>query len=232
MSKMFKTITQTWNPFTGCGFDCSYCWAKALSKGKLAASYPNGFVPTFHPKRVNRKFKAGEFVFVSSMGDISFCPDYDFVEIMSTIADNPDAHFLIQTKNPSMYIANQFPPNVYTGTTIETNRETTLNYSKAPNTEQRYKDMVMNEHPHRFLSIEPIMDFDLIEFSNWIYDIEPEIVEIGADNYHNGLPEPSWDKVNKLINILTLHGVQVKRKDGLDRLQRARVSQSTKEVKD
>ena len=64
------------------------------------------------------------------------------------------------------------------------------------------------------------MDFDLIEFSNWMYDINPEIVEIGADNYRNSLPEPSWDKVYKLIDILTLHGINVIQKDGLERLKK------------
>ena len=66
--------------------------------------------------------------------------------------------------------------------------------------------------------IEPVIGFDLVEFSNWIYDLNPEIVEIGADNYHNGLPEPSSDKVYKLIDILTLHGVNVIQKLGLERL--------------
>lgn len=220
-SKMFTYNGKrmvTWNPFTGCNFNCSYCWARKLAEGKLKASYPNGFIPEFHPNRINRKFKAGEFVFVSSMGDISFCPDYDYVEIMSTVADNPETRFLILTKAPSMYIANQFPPNIYAGATIETNRDITLNYSKAPNPRQRALDMMMSDYQPKFISIEPIMDFDLAVFAEWLYDINPEIVEIGADNYHNDLPEPSWDKVYKLIDILTLHGVKVIQKDGLQRL--------------
>ena len=217
MSKMFRSITATWNPFSGCLFSCSYCWAKRLATGKLAKSYPNGFTPTFHEKRVNRKFKTGEFVFVSSMGDISFC-DNLFPEIIGTIEDNHQAKFLLQTKNPAMFISVDFPSNVYTGVTIETNRDTSL-FSKAPPTYQRAYDMCMNQHQHKFLSIEPIMDFDLDMFATWIYDIDPEIVEIGADNYHNNLPEPSWDKVSKLIEILILHGVAVVRKDGLERLK-------------
>ena len=220
MSKMFKTVTKTWNPFTGCGFDCSYCWAKALSKGKLANNYPNGFVPTFHPERVNRKFKAGEFVFVSSMGDISFCAwNPGLKQIREVIANNPDTSFLLQTKNPSMFLdGTTWEANIYQGCTIETNRPILV--SKAPVPTKRYHSAAMNNHPHKFLSIEPVMDFDLEIFASWAMDINPEIVEIGADNYHNGLPEPSWDKVYKLIDILTLHGVQVKQKDGLDRLQK------------
>ena len=46
------------------------------------------------------------------------------------------------------------------------------------------------------------MDFDFEEFSMWIKDIKPGIVELGADNYGNHLPEPSWDKVELLLNHL------------------------------
>jgi protein gp37 len=221
MGKMFKTITQTWNPFTGCKWDCTYCWARKLAEGKLKKQYPNGFVPEFHENRVNRKFKAGEFVFVSSMGDISFCENL-YPEIIGNIEDNPKTNFLLQTKNPAMFVANDFPPNVYTGATIETNRDITV--SKAPHPRHRALDMIMNQHPYKFLSIEPVMDFDLEIFSTWIHDISPEIVEIGADNYHNNLTEPSWEKVTRLIDILTLHGVKVVEKDGLRRLKNSTLS--------
>ena len=218
MSKMFKTITKTWNPFTGCRFDCSYCWAKALSKGKLAASYPNGFVPTFHPERVNRKFKVGDFVFVSSMGDISFIKLEDYDQINTVILKFPETKFLLQTKHPDIFVCGYpFPENTYHGLTLETNRLVPM--SKAPSPENRYQIMTLDKHPHKFLSIEPIMDFDLVILATWVMDINPEIVEIGADNYRNGLPEPSWDKVNKLIDILTLRGIKVIQKDGLERLK-------------
>ena len=216
MGKMFQTITQTWNPFTGCNWDCTYCWARRLAEGKLHKHYPNGFLPTFHENRVNRKFKAGEFVFVSSMGDISFCENL-YPEIIGTIEDNPETHFLLQTKDPSMFIGTDFPSNVYTGATIETNR-LYIRVSKAPHPLQRIIDMTMNQHHHKFISIEPIMDFDIEIFPKAIYDIRPEIVEIGADNYRNNLPEPSWDKVQKLIDFLTGNGVQIKEKEGLRRL--------------
>ena len=52
MNKMFTyqgKRLKTWNPFTGCNFNCSYCWARKLAEGKLKNSYPNGFIPTTHP---------------------------------------------------------------------------------------------------------------------------------------------------------------------------------------
>jgi len=217
MSKMFKTVTQTINPFTGCKFDCSYCWAKKLALGKC--KYPN-FEPTFHPDRMKKfkTFKAEDFVFVSSMGDISWIKNEEMVQIADAIDVSP-ARFLIQTKNPRIFIERGHlfnTPNMIHGCTIETNRPITV--SLAPEPLWRYNYIAADAHPHKFLSIEPIMDFDLDVFTRWVIDINPEVVEIGADNYHNNLPEPSPEKLGKFLHKLELAGVNVKRKDGLARL--------------
>jgi len=221
MGKMFTFNGKrmvTWNPFTGCKFNCSYCWARRLAEGKLRHSYPNGFIPEFHPDRLNVRFKPDDFVFVCSMGDISFASLTKYDQINTVIQKFPDTKFLFCTKHPDVYVCGYISPNnVYHGVTLETNRLTPM--SKAISPFQRYLIMTLDEHPHKFVSIEPIMDFDLIEFSKWLYDINPEIVEIGADNYKNNLLEPSMDKVHKLIDILTLHRVNVIQKHGLERLK-------------
>jgi len=222
-SKMFTYAGKrmvTWNLFTGCNFNCSYCWARALAETRLKASYPNGFIPTTHPGRFNRKFKPDDFVFPISMGDIAFAPTFVIEEIWNCALKFPETKFLLCTKAPDIYSRfKETLPNLYLGATIETNRPYPKTISKAPEVKLRYGIMASLENvDHKFLSIEPIMDFDLIEFSHWIYDINPEIVEIGADNYNNNLPEPSDYKIRKLIDILILHGVNVIQKQGLERL--------------
>lgn len=53
-----------------------------------------------------------------------------------------------------------------------------------------------------FVSIEPIMDFDLEEFACGISAVRPKFVSVGADSKRHNLPEPSPQKIGKLLQIL------------------------------
>ncbi len=207
----------TWNPFTGCNFNCSYCWARKLAEGKLKKSYPNGFVPTTHPDRFNKRFKPNDFVFVCSMGDIAFAPSVVEDVIATTVSKYPETKFLLCSKDPDVFRRTKWhQPNVYLGTTIETNKN--FRVSRAPSVKERYYKMVGISHPHKFISVEPIMDFDLQAFLRWIENIKPGIIEIGADNYRNNLPEPEPEKVRQLLYHLKEICSNVIEKAGLERL--------------
>ena len=230
MSKMFKTVTRTWNPITGCRHDCSYCWFLDMVRGRLKGTkkYINGAEPTFHPSELKKKFKPGEFVFVTDMGDIfSDGIDPDQIEsVLKHIATFPGTDFLLQTKNPVRFntlLASgiEIPANCYLGTTIESDKHYFGNWhSQAPSTFIRYMAMTLIPTNHRrFLSIEPIVDFNLEDMVGWIRRIKPQIIEIGADNHNKKLPEPSWEKVEKLISSCRSLCPDVKLKDGLDRLK-------------
>ena len=208
----------TWNLFTGCNFHCTYCWARKLAKGILKKSYPNGFIPTTHCDRFNRRFKPNDFVFVSAMGDIAFAPTIVEGHIIATANKYPDTKFLLCSKDPTVFRKIKFHlPNIYLGTTLETNKNYRL--TKAPPPFERYKVMRYLIHPHKFLSIEPIMDFNLLLFVDWIKLIKPEIIEVGADNYHNNLPEPNSAKVNALLSYLKQICPTVIEKEGLERMK-------------
>ncbi len=224
MTNMFVYNGQrlrTINYFTGCEFSCSYCWARRLITTRLKGTlkYKDcGFKPTVHEKYLDAKFKAGEFCFISSLGDLSFAPNYIYAHIFETATKNPATNFLMCTKSPSFY-SNHFMslPNLYFGCTIETNKDTSR-FSKAPPTELRGKIMTELEVENKFISIEPIIDFNVYEFTKMIVNIAPKIVEVGADNYRCGLPEPSSIKLNVFLKSLEANGINVIHKSGLERL--------------
>lgn len=223
MTKMFKSITRTWNVFVGCLYECysGGCWARKLALGKLnhLPRYSDGFKPKLILSELSKTFKPGEFVFVSSMGDISFATTPEILLILNRIEQFPLTNFLIQSKNPEKFIdwRVDFPKNVYLGTTIETNRNYHL--TKAPPPLNRYMYLTASYHPNKFLSIEPIQDFDLEVLVDWVRTINPKIIEVGADNYNNNLPEPPWQKVEELLEQLSNICGRVIEKEGLERLK-------------
>ena len=67
------------------------------------------------------------------------------------------------------------------------------------------------------VTIEPIMDFDLEVFYDWIRDARPAWVNIGADSKGHKLPEPSKEKIEALITELKKF-TEVRIKPNLSRL--------------
>ena len=109
--------------------------------------------------------------------------------------------------------------NTILGTTIETNRKTP---SKAPHTQNR-RDAMKDIYNRKMVTIEPIMDFDLEILVDWIRLIKPEFVNIGADSKGHNLPEPSWDKIQRLIEKLEKF-TKVNLKDNLQRIKQKEVN--------
>lgn len=224
---MFKSITSTWNVYKGCRFNCTYCNARKAAETRFRhiARYRDGFKPKLIETELQRRFKPGQFIFVAYMGDIAFATKDQLLRILAKVREFPETWFLIQSKNPRQlydWCADWgicAPPNVYVGTTIESNRD--YGVTKAPSPYDRF--LYLNGYPHdlKFLSIEPIMDFDLDEFVIWIGAMKPQIIEVGADNYHNHLVEPPWWKVEKLLNNLRGICPNVIEKEGLKRLKGA-----------
>jgi hypothetical protein len=106
------------------------------------------------------------------------------------------------TKNPGRFkeFVHLCRNNILLGATIETNRSN--DFSKAPTVAERAKAMIDLQYDRKYLSVEPIMDFDLEIFIDWIEKIVPIHVAVGYDNYNNHLPEPSLTKTLQLIERL------------------------------
>jgi len=210
-SRMFNIVGETWNPITGCMHYCRYCWARqlALTKLKITERYRQGFKPRFNEEELKKNFKEG-VVFVSDMGDI-FSPGVKkewVIKVIKHIARFTNTYFLFLTKNPQKYkeFIDIMPPNAILGATIETNRDDLyIKYriSHAPLPSLRYRAMKELDWPLKFVSIEPILDFDLNVFVECIKEINPFMVYVGYDNYGNKLPEPPLEKTMALIDELS-----------------------------
>ena len=217
---------QTWNVFVGCRYDCIYCNARksALTRFKHADRYKDGFNPHLVEEELWKRFSPGQFVFIGYMGELSFASQKEVEIILQLVRGYPEVRFLFCVKNPACYQqwGADYPDNLYLGATIETDIDYGL--SKAPSPYKRFLAMASLPHPKKFISIEPIMEFRLNRLISWLREIKPDIIEVGADNYHNHLQEPSWCKVQELLGCLRDICPTVVEKPGLERLKRLGMS--------
>jgi protein gp37 len=196
---------KTWNPVIGCLHGCTYCWAKRFALERLSNTekYKDGFAPKLAESELNKGFR-NQFVFVSDMGDLfgEWVPKEWILRVIEATGNSPSSDFLFLTKNPSRYkeFVHLCRKNIVLGATIETDRS--YDFSKAPPVSERAKVMMDLQYDRKFLSIEPIMDFDLEIFAGWIEETAPIRVAVGYDNWSNRLPEPSLSKTLKLIKRL------------------------------
>jgi protein gp37 len=197
---------KTWNPVKGCLHDCSYCWAKkyALERlSKMNEKYRDGFAPKLAESELKRHFK-NQFVLVSDMGDLfgEWVPEEWITKVIAATKNSPSSVFRILTKNPSRCkdFVHLCGDNVILGATIESNRAYAV--SKAPPVSERARAMTELSYKRKFVSVEPILDFDIDAFADMIEGIAPEIVAVGYDNWSNRLPEPSLAKTLQFIDRL------------------------------
>ena len=59
------------------------------------------------------------------------------------------------------------------------------------------------------VTIEPVLDFDLIELMRWVKNIKACMVWVGYNSRKNDLPEPSAEKFEALCQVLRDEGLNV-----------------------
>lgn len=209
---MYPFVTHTWNVIKGkCPYDCEYCYMKVFPQKDIQ----------FHCKEMLTDLGENNFIFVGSSCDM-FADGIKKSWIKDILAKCRlyDNTYLFQTKNPERFLEfiDLFPEKTIFGTTLETNREVGLRYSKAPPIISRMSAM-RKIKGRKMITIEPIFDFDVIRFIEDLQMIKPEWINIGADSKGHNLPEPSKEKIQELIDSCRCF-TEVKIKDNLVRLMK------------
>ncbi len=189
-SNMYEFVTHTWNAIKGeCYHDCTYCYMKRWKR--------------LSPVRMDEKelktdLGNGKFIFVGSSCDM-FADDIprEWIDRTLSHCSSFDNQYLFQTKNP-FRIRRELPPNSSVCITLESNRHYTSIMNNSPTPGQRVDQFKHVAHS-RYITIEPVMDFDLDVFVEMLKSCEPIQVNIGADSGRNHLPEPPKEKVLQLL---------------------------------
>lgn len=210
----------TWNPLAGeCRHKCSYCYREPLKKTYRAIDLKYSGNPRIVDRELSKipRIPEGYRLFVCSMTDLfaSDVPSNIIRRILAHCRKYPNP-YLFQSKNPARFreFIDDFPQNTILGTTIETNKEELID-TEAPNPKERYEAMKDLSFP-KMISVEPVMDFDVDILSQWIQDIKPEFVSIGADSKDKNLSEPVEVKLIELMQLL--ENVDIKCKKNLERI--------------
>lgn len=223
---MYDWCTHTHSHLRGkCSHQCSYCYVQELEKRFQSGHWAGE--TRIDESELYVDYGKDKTIFIEHTHDL-FAPDVRnewLSAIFRHCRQYPDNTYVFQSKVPAdfyWYWRAHLPPRCLLGTTIETSNINHINtYSCAPATGPggRAWDLRHLADAFRvFLTIEPIMDFNLEEMVSLVRTAGPEFVNIGADSKNCGLPEPSADDVLALIRRLRKSGIEVRCKDNLKRI--------------
>ena len=209
---MYDFVTHTWNTVKGaCPHDCTYCYMKRYGKLKPVR---------FDKKELKTDLGKNNFIFVGSSCDM-FATGIPYDWIIKTLEHLKkfDNTYLFQSKSPGDFDAIPIhgPDKYILCTTIETNRVYPEVMKYSPEPFERALKFGLIPLEDKYVTVEPIMDFDSESFFSMLSYIRPIQVNIGADSGSNNLPEPSSAKIRHLIYLLK-EITTVKLKPNLKRL--------------
>lgn len=216
---MYNWVDGTWNPLAGeCPHKCVYCSTHKLMRYDAVKNKYSG-EPRIDLKTILKNLGKNKTWFVVGQNDLfaESIPSVFIYEVLNQCSKY-DNTYLFQTKNPDRYIQylDLFPKKSILCTTLETNRHNEA--SKAPSPFDRAFAMSQINDFTKYITIEPIMDFDLANFVQLIKHCNPAQVNIGANSYPKiKLNEPSKNKILEFITELERFTI-VNQKSNLKRL--------------
>lgn len=215
---MYSWVTHTHNHLGGeCPHKCSYCSTKVMAKRFNIEKYKGPI--RLIEKELTVGYGTGKTIFIENCGDLfaEQVPLYYIQKILKHCREYSGNTYVYQTKNPDRYadFLGDFPVMSLFGTTIESNWESN---SRAPKPKDRMIAMAKLQERCKFVTIEPIIDFDVATMVIWIRQIRPLFVNIGADSKGIDLPEPAANKIKALIDGIGKAGIEIRCKRNVERL--------------
>jgi DNA repair photolyase len=223
-SNMYPWISAMHTHLGGqCSHKCSYCYTQVSEKRFKSGLY-SGPV-RLREKEFDVNYGTGNTIFIEHMNDL-FAKDVpnEWIEkIINHTKKYPKNTYVFQTKNPARYFdfINKFPKGSVLGTTIETNR-IVEGLNEAPIPEERMKAMsdkrLKKMGFKKFLTIEPVLKFDIDILAKWVSNINPDFINLGADSKGFGMEEPTVEEIMALVAKLKEYGIDLREKHNLQRL--------------
>ncbi|CAK0741023.1 conserved hypothetical protein [Gammaproteobacteria bacterium] len=216
--QMYPWVTHMHTHLGGeCPHKCTYCYVNNPRFGRpVRYQGPVRLIP----EEFDVKYGVGKTIFIEHCNDIlaEGVSDESVRCVINHCAEYPSNTYVFQSKNPVRFADFIWPENSIFGTTIETNRAI-LGISTAPAPAYRYLELKGLSVKRKFITVEPVLDFDVDTLAIWIADINPEFLNLGADSKNHNLPEPTVDKIHQLVAKLAEYGIELREKHNLARLK-------------
>ena len=209
---MYDFVAHTHNFIHGeCYHDCSYCYMKSIGRGRFCSA------------RLDKKdfinLGSRHFIFVSSGIDMwaADIPDEWIISVLDH-CDKYENKYLFQSKNPERIIAflnhSTIQKKSILCATLETNRwyGDVMRQAPAPYDRAKAMERISQCGIPVFVTAEPLMDFDMVEFKEMISWANPAQVNIGRNTIRRvAIPDPSYEKVRELVErLLSFTNVHIK----------------------
>jgi DNA repair photolyase len=202
-----------------CPHKCSYCYVQAMEKRFKGGRYAGEL--RLIEKEFDINYGSGRTIFIEHCNDMwaAKVPDTWIRQILKHCRTYPDNIYVFQTKHPRRYHnwLKHLPEKSILGCTIESDNVNASGHVPSP--KKRVKPMyLLPPTLTKFITIEPILKGNMRTLANWIKEINPAFVNIGADSKGAGLKEPTAAEVLYLIKAIKKNGIEIKQKRNLYRL--------------
>lgn len=224
---MYPWVTHMHTHLRGeCPHRCAYCYVKSFKqRGGVLSRYSGPL--WLDSKALAVKYGIHRTIFIEHCNDLFALavPENWIREIVRHCLLYPENQYVFQTKNPARMwrFEDELPSGAYVGVTVETNRSVP-GLTRAPQPPSRLTQLYMNDWTAAgfklFITVEPVLEFDLMRFAEAIIRTKPFFVNIGADSKGHDLREPSMAEVLALASVLEGAGIEVREKRNLERLRK------------